>query len=443
MKNPPFIPKMGLFYKIASLVLLTLILAIGVATAVSIKEQTEIIKTELIQKNKIISKHLASSVKNAFWSLNWLFVEKQMQEMANSWDVMFLYLIKPNGEVYLSSGDKEFKGDVLNPELMNSGKQILKDLLCFRTGELMKLIITPIKVGNDKWSLMMGLSLKKAEETKKGILKENIVLGSTIILLGVLVSFWFARGMTRPIKQLVEGTKQIGRGNLDYRLKIKGLDELGDLADSFNSMAEDLKKTTTSRDQLAIEINERKQAEEALRENEQRMEAILRTSPVGIGLVIDRQLGWANETMYRMVGYEEGSLLGQTARVIYPDNEEYERVSRELYSNIMESGAVQVETRWVRKDGTIFDCMIRACSLNSKDPSKGLIVAVADISESKRLETQLQRAEKMEAIGTLAGGVAHDLNNILSGIVSYPDLLLMQLPDGSSLRKPISSNNSG
>ncbi|MBW1825251.1 MAG: response regulator, partial [Deltaproteobacteria bacterium] len=57
--------------------------------------------------------------------------------------------------------------------------------------------------------------------------------------------------------------------------------------------------------------------------------------------------------------------------------------------------------------------------------------------ERKRVEEQLLHAQKMEAIGTLAGGVAHDLNNILSGLVSYPDLLLMDLPQESPLRKPI------
>ncbi len=57
--------------------------------------------------------------------------------------------------------------------------------------------------------------------------------------------------------------------------------------------------------------------------------------------------------------------------------------------------------------------------------------------ESQRLTAQLQRAEKMEAIGTLAGGVAHDLNNILSGIVSYPELLLLDLPEDSPYRKTI------
>jgi signal transduction histidine kinase len=57
--------------------------------------------------------------------------------------------------------------------------------------------------------------------------------------------------------------------------------------------------------------------------------------------------------------------------------------------------------------------------------------------QRKELEEQLQRAQKMEAIGTLAGGVAHDLNNILSGIISYPELLLMDLPPDSPFKQPI------
>ena len=67
----------------------------------------------------------------------------------------------------------------------------------------------------------------------------------------------------------------------------------------------------------------------------------------------------------------------------------------------------------------------------------GTVIITEDVTEKYVLQEKLNRRSKMEAIGTLAGGVAHDLNNTLSGIVSYPDLLLLNLPPDSPFRKPI------
>ncbi len=73
--------------------------------------------------------------------------------------------------------------------------------------------------------------------------------------------------------------------------------------------------------------------------------------------------------------------------------------------------------------------------------NKDLIKEITDRKQSEeervKLEIQLQRVHKMESLGLMAGGVAHDLNNILSGIVGYPELMLMTLPQNSDLRKPI------
>lgn len=171
--------------------------------------------------------------------------------------------------------------------------------------------------------------------------------------------------------------------------------------------------------------------------NEQRLNAILKASPVGIAHVKNRNLHWGNEAIYRIFGYEKGELRDKNSRVLYTCDEEYERVQKEFYRDITQSGVAIMETQFVRKDGTVMDCMTRACSLEQSDPSQGQIIAVLDISKIKAMEMQLLQAKKMEAIGTLAGGVAHDLNNILSGIVSYPEMLLLDIPEESSLRKPL------
>ena len=189
-------------------------------------------------------------------------------------------------------------------------------------------------------------------------------------------------------------------------------------------------KLRDQKDLLEIMVRERTRA---LRESEERMKAILRASPVGIGLFINRELQWANETMHRMLGYEEGSLSGQSARRFYLDDEAYEEVGRKLIPVVDKEGAGELESQWARKDGTAFDCRIRACTLYPRDPAKGHIVTISDISESKRLEAQLQQAQKMEAIGTLAGGIAHDFNNILGAIIGYAELARMRADQESDV----------
>ncbi len=76
----------------------------------------------------------------------------------------------------------------------------------------------------------------------------------------------------------------------------------------------------------------------------------------------------------------------------------------------------------------------QSLELNNAELEDRVRKRTAKLRESER---QLHRSQKMEAIGMMAGGVAHDLNNILSGIVSYPELMLLQLPESSELRKPI------
>ena len=155
------------------------------------------------------------------------------------------------------------------------------------------------------------------------------------------------------------------------------------------------------------------------------MKVVLESSPAGFGIVRDRVLGWANESFYEMLGYTFGSLGGKNVRILYPTQREYERVGKLLAMGMEKYDVGMVETRLSRKDGTAFDCRIRASFLYPGNPEKGRVVVVTDISELKSLQIQLQQAQKMEAIGVLAGGISHDFNNILMGIQGH--LSLMQI----------------
>jgi two-component system, cell cycle sensor histidine kinase and response regulator CckA len=84
-----------------------------------------------------------------------------------------------------------------------------------------------------------------------------------------------------------------------------------------------------------------------------------------------------------------------------------------------------------------YPILVRSAPINSDNKISGARMIVIDITERRSLQEQLNRDQKMKAIGLMAGGVAHDLNNILSGIISYPELLLLDLDEESSLRHPL------
>ena len=143
------------------------------------------------------------------------------------------------------------------------------------------------------------------------------------------------------------------------------------------------------------DITERKKTEDVLRESENTLKAILSASPVGIGLVRDGCLDWANTAMYRMLDYEEGSLVGKSARIFYSDSNEYERVHRELHEQTARRGIGQVETRWVKKGGTVIDCYLQGKSLDPSSAQNGTIVTAMDITNLRKTQQLLSTKEKL------------------------------------------------
>ena len=199
-------------------------------------------------------------------------------------------------------------------------------------------------------------------------------------------------------------------------------------------------------DGIFSNITNRKQAEEALLESEEKYRNILESIGEGYYEVdLDGNFTFFNDAMCRIRGYSRDELMGMNNRG-YMDPVTAKKVF-EAYNQVYTTGKAMKGYEWeaLRKDGTKGYVEVSASLMkNSENRPIGFRGIVRDVTERKfaedgrkQLETQLQRAQKMEAMGLMAGGVAHDLNNILSGIVSYPELLLLDLPEDSPLRNPI------
>jgi PAS domain S-box-containing protein len=134
--------------------------------------------------------------------------------------------------------------------------------------------------------------------------------------------------------------------------------------------------------------------QEELRGSEAMLRSIFRAAPTGIGIVRDRILGWTNSMIHEMTGYSEEELMGKSARIVYPSDEDYDYVGKQKYSQILERGTGTVETQWKRKDGTVIDVLLSSTPINLDDLNAGVTFTALDITDRKRMEKALRESEK-------------------------------------------------
>ena len=199
-------------------------------------------------------------------------------------------------------------------------------------------------------------------------------------------------------------------------------------------------------DGIMLEITERKRAEEGLRESEAKyrrlhetmMDAFVRIDMTG-------RIQEANRAYQALLGYSEEELLQRTNGDLTPEKW-HAREAGMIAEQVLVSGHSQVyEKEYRRKDGTLFPVELRTFLLRDDTGQPvGMWAIVRDITERSRaeeekakLESQLRQAQKMESVGRLAGGVAHDFNNMLSVILGYAELIKARLTDDDPLLKDI------
>ncbi len=202
--------------------------------------------------------------------------------------------------------------------------------------------------------------------------------------------------------------------------------------------------------ELTDEIKQRIHAEKALRKSKEKYRDLVENINEII-FTVDKKglLTYVSPAVESILGYSPSEIIGkQIQEIIYKEDLQF---VMGRFKEILSGTKIPSEYRVYKKSGEI--CWVYSSSKPIFDEkgvcgAQGLITDIDDRKraeeEKKSLEKKLARSQKMEALGLLAGGVAHDLNNVLSGVINYPELLLMNLPAESPMKKSLLAiKNSG
>jgi two-component system nitrogen regulation sensor histidine kinase NtrY len=248
--------------------------------------------------------------------------------------------------------------------------------------------------------------------SRKGLIELNYYVILTVVLLVIVfLSTWFgfylAKQITVPLQEVAEKTKEVAKGRLDFRLEGDSRDEIGALVESFNQMAEELKKSYS-----ALEIS-KKELEQASAESEKRrkyMEAIL--GNIGSGVIsLDREerVVMANSAARRILKKDPKEAVGRPIDEVLP--EETLGVVRSLMEELRRtrSGAVQLETH-LHVEGGLIPFRVLVSGLREEGAGTlGTVVVMDDL-------TDVVKAQKVLAWKEVARRVAHEIKNPLTPI---------------------------
>ncbi len=277
---------------------------------------------------------------------------------------------------------------------------------------------TPVRVGTHIWTIGLSTPLREILQVTGAERQSALVaiILTTATLMGIVLTvtaLWTARHRRRLDSQLRQN-------NIDLQSLVRDLQD---------------------------EVERRKLTEEALQEVNGRLNTLVEAIPDAITFKDTEGRHLIVNRAFEALACEDGeSAVGKTDFELFP---------RELASQNRKSDELVIRNRCLLQTSETLttpggDTLYFETNRAPLFGREGLVVGIVGVSrnitdhrrselEKERLIEQLMHAQKMEAVGLLAGGVAHDLNNILTGLVTYPEVLLKALPEDSRLRKPLST----
>jgi PAS domain S-box-containing protein len=288
-------------------------------------------------------------------------------------------------------------------------------------------ISVPIVVGGDRWgTARIGLSRHRLDARLIAMRRELLMLAGAALVVGGAASALLARRIALPVRQLADGVAAIARGELDQRVQTISSDEIGQLARAFNDMAAQLRQQRADLEAAAGALRARLTE---LSDLKSYTDHILNSLGSGIVTVdLEGHVVTLNPAAERLTGGTGAGLVGRHAADAFGHLPELRDLLLETLRTRV--GVAPMSLSLARGDGPPVPVEVATTPLRGAEGrALGVVAVLRDLSAVRQLEEQLRRSDRLAALGTLAAGLAHEIKNPLTSIMTFSRHLARRFED--------------
>lgn len=412
----------------------TLLVIVFVMTAVIVvveHRQRVAIIGQVQARGEVLSRNLAAMSSSYLLLYNFTGLEQNVARVAGEDDVAYAIVLDAEGRVAAHSERPDAVGTILDGDVAVraavAGGPLVQDTVEPDSHDALYDFSVPIFVEHQRWgTVRVGLSKRGMEAEIRQTRWELGVLTLVTLLLGGVVAALVARRIARPVQRLADGVAAISRGELNQRIDPPTLDEIGHLAIAFNHMAAQLVQQRTDLEAAHGALRERFQE---LADLKSYTDNILSSVTTGIVTVdLEGRIVTLNPAAELLTGFFAGEVTGRYCTEVFAHSPEVGDILMETLAS--RSAAPGLSLTVKRRNGGAVPVELSVAPLKGGDGKDlGVVGVLRDLSVVRELQRQLQRSDRLAALGTLAAGLAHEIKNPLTSLLTFSRHLARRFDD--------------